>query len=71
MKQKAIDLNYKIINIKIYAIIKNDKYASFTKLYNLLIKEFGNGEINYDSITLEKEENYLRNIKKQFKKSKD
>ena len=52
--------------IKKFAILNNDKCTSSSKLYNLLIEQFGNFEINYDAIS--KEEKEL--IKEKYRKRK-
>ena len=52
--------------IKKFAILNNDKCTSSSKLYNLLIEQFGNFEINYDDISTEEKEM----IKEKYRKRK-
>ena len=54
------------IFIKKFAILNNDKCTSSSKLYNLLIEQFGNFEIKYDDISKEEKEI----IKEKYRKRK-
>ena len=67
IKNKLTNYKYLQIFIKKFAIINNDKCTSSSKLYNLLIEQFGNFEINYDDISTEEKELIIEKYRKRKK----
>ena len=64
LKEKLKDIKYIQVFLKKYAIKNNIKITSASKLFNIFSKEFGNVEIDYNSINEEEKKRYIKKIKK-------
>lgn len=61
---KFKDIKYLQIFLKKYAVKNNAKVTSASKLYNIFNEEFGEIDLDYDSLNAYEKEKYLQKIKK-------